>query len=164
MLLTLAYVPPYANSVGAECWNIATTNLSEDPYKKWKTQQRPRKKNELNNLKKVFDAASAITAIVNWLPNNTETYDNFKDMHHGIAKKIASRDEPQQNKAHRDIANKERVLEDAEDNDNDSDHEPKTLHLPDGNDSNDSDDEIEDELKGSNEDEEYSDENEDEDE
>jgi hypothetical protein len=50
----------------------------------------------LNNLKKVFDAASAMTAIVNWLPNNTETYDNFKDMHHGIAKKIASGDEPQQ--------------------------------------------------------------------
>ncbi len=43
-------------------------------------------KNELNNLKKVFDAASAMTAIRNWLPNNTETYDNFKDMHHGIAK------------------------------------------------------------------------------
>ncbi len=90
----------------------------------------------MNNLKKVFDAASAMTANVNWLPNNTETYDNFKVMHHGIAKKIASGDEPQQNKAHRDIANKERVLEDAEDNDNDPDHEPKTLHLPDGNDSN----------------------------
>ncbi len=53
----------------------------------------------MNNLKKVFDAASAMTAIVNWLPNNTETYDNFKDMHHGIAKKIASGDELQQNKA-----------------------------------------------------------------
>ncbi len=118
----------------------------------------------MNNLKKVFDAASAMTAIVNWLPNNTETYDNIKDMHHGIAKKIASGDEPQQNKAHRDIANKERVLEDTEDNDNDSDHEPKTLHLPDGNDSNDSDDEINHELKGSNEDEQYSDEDEDEDE
>jgi hypothetical protein len=37
-------------------------------------------------------------------------------------------------------------------------------HLPDGNDSNDSDDKIDDELKGSNEDEEYSDEDEDEDE
>jgi hypothetical protein len=37
-------------------------------------------------LKKVFDAASAMTAIENWLPNNTETYNNFKDMHHGIAK------------------------------------------------------------------------------
>jgi hypothetical protein len=24
-----AYVPPYANSVGAECWNIAKENLSE---------------------------------------------------------------------------------------------------------------------------------------
>jgi len=118
----------------------------------------------LNNLKKVFDAASAMTAIVNRLPNNTETYDNFKDMHHGIAKKIASGDEPQQNKANRDKANKERVLEDAEEDDDDSDHEPKTLHLPDGNDSNDSDDEINDELKGSNEDEEYSDEDEDEDE
>ena len=131
---------------------------------KQKSQQRPWKKNELNNLKKVFDAASAMTAIVNRLPNNTETYDNFKDMHHGIAKKIASGDEPQQNKANHDKANKERVLEDAEDNDNDSDHEPKTLHLPDGNDSNDSDNEIDNELKGSNEDEEYSDEDEDEDE
>jgi hypothetical protein len=59
---------------------------------------------------------------------------------------------------------KERVLEDAEDDDNDSDHEPKTLHLPDGNGSNGSDNEIDDELKGSNEDEEYSDEDEDEDE
>ncbi len=37
-------------------------------------------------------------------------------------------------------------------------------HLLDGNDSNDSDDEINDELKGSNEDDEYSDEDEDEDE
>ncbi len=118
----------------------------------------------MNNLKSVFDAASAITAIVNWLPNNTETYDNFEDMHHGIAKKIASGDEPQQKKANRYIANKERVLEDAEDDDNDSDHEPKTLHLPDGNDSNDSEDEIDDELKGTNKDEEYSDEDEDEDE
>ncbi len=117
----------------------------------------------MNNLKKVFDAASAMTAIVNQLPNNTETYDNFKDMHQGIAKKIASGDELQQNKANLDKANKERVLEDAEDDD-DSDHEPKTLHLPDGNDSNDSDDEIDDELKGSNEDEAYSDEDEDEDE
>ncbi len=43
------------------------------------------KPNELNNLKKVFDAASAMTVIVNQLPNNTETYNNFKDMHHGIA-------------------------------------------------------------------------------
>jgi hypothetical protein len=73
---------------------------------KRKSQQRPQKKNELNNLKKVFDAASAITAILNWLPNNTETYNNFKDMHHGIAKKIASGDELQQNKANRDKANK----------------------------------------------------------
>ncbi len=53
------------------------TNKAE----KWKSQQRPWKKNELNNLKKVFDAASAMIAIVNWLPNNTEAYDNFKDMH-----------------------------------------------------------------------------------
>jgi hypothetical protein len=29
--LTLAYFPPYANSVGAERWNIAKANLSEDP-------------------------------------------------------------------------------------------------------------------------------------
>jgi hypothetical protein len=108
---------------------------------KQKSQQRPWKKNELNNLKKVFDAASAMTAIVNWLPNNTETYDNFKDMHHCIAKKIASGDEPQQNKANRDKANKERVLENAEDNDDDSNHVPMTLHFPDGNDSNDSDNE-----------------------
>jgi hypothetical protein len=50
----------------------------------------------LNNLKKVFDAASSMTAIVNRLLNNTETYDNFKDMHHGVAKKIASGDKPQQ--------------------------------------------------------------------
>jgi hypothetical protein len=100
----------------------------------------------LNNLKKVFDAASAMTAIVNRLPNNTETYDNFKDMHHGIAKKIASGDEPQQNKANHDKVSKERVLEDAEDHDDDSDHEPKTLHLPDGNDNNDSNNEIDDEL------------------
>ncbi len=85
-------------------------------------------------------------------------------MHHGIAKKIASGDEPQQNKANCDKANKERVLEDTEDNENDSDHEPKTLHLSDGNDSNDSDNEVDNKLKGSNEDEEYSDENEDEDE
>ena len=77
--------------------------------------------------------------------------------------KIASGDEPQQNKANRDKANKERVLEDAEDNDNESDHEPMTLHLPDGNDSNDSDDEIDDKVKGSNEDDKYSDEDEDED-
>jgi hypothetical protein len=63
---------------------------------KQKSQQRPWKKNEWNNLKKFFDAASAMTAIVNRLPNNTETYDNFKDMHHGIAKKIASGHEPQQ--------------------------------------------------------------------
>ncbi len=118
----------------------------------------------MNNSKKVFDAASAMTAIVNQLPNNTETYNNLKDMHHGIAKKIASGDEPQQNKANRDKANKERVLKDAEDNDDDSDHEPKTLHPPDGNDSNDSDDKIDDEVKGSNEDEEYSDADEDEDE
>jgi hypothetical protein len=40
---------------------------------KQRSQQRPWKKNELNNLKKVFDAASAKTVIVNWLPNNTET-------------------------------------------------------------------------------------------
>jgi hypothetical protein len=131
---------------------------------KQKSKQRLWKKNELNNLKKVVDAASAMTAIVNWLPNNTETYDNFKDMHHGIAEKIASGNEPQQNKANRDKANKERVLEDAEDDDNDSDHEPTTLHLPDGNDSNDSDNEIDNEVKGSNEDDKYSDKNEDEDE
>jgi hypothetical protein len=67
--------------------------------------------------------------------------------------KIASGDEPQQNKAHRDKANKERVLEDAEDNDNNADHEPKTLHFPDGNDSNNSDDKINNKVKGSNEDE-----------
>ncbi len=115
-------------------------------------------------MKKVFDATSAMTAIVNWLANNTETYDNFKDMHHDIAKKIASGDAPQQNKANRDKANKEGVLEDAEQDDNDDDHEPMTLHLPDGNDSNDSDDQIDDEVKGSNEDNEYSDEDEDEDE
>jgi hypothetical protein len=52
---------------------------------KQRSQQRPMKPNELNNLKKVFDAASAMTVIVNQLPNNTETYNNFKDMHHGIA-------------------------------------------------------------------------------
>ncbi len=118
----------------------------------------------MNNLKKVFDAVSTMTAIVNWLPNNTETYNNSKDMHHVIAKKIASGDELQQKKANHYIANKERVLEDAEDDDNDSDHEPKTLHLPDGNGSNDSDDKIDDKLKGSNEDEEYIVEDEDEDE
>ncbi len=39
-----------------------------------------------------------------------------------------------------------------------------TLHLLDGNDSNDSDDEIDNKVKGSNEDEEYSDEDVDEDE
>ncbi len=128
---------------------------------KQKSQQRPWKKNELNKLKKVFEAASAMTAIVNWLPNNTETYDNFKDMHHGIAKKIASGDEPQQNKANRDKVNKERVLEDAEDDDVDSDHEPMTLRLPDGNDSNDSDNKIDNKVKGSNEDDKYSDEDED---
>jgi hypothetical protein len=83
-------------------------------------------------------------------------------MHHGIAKNIASGDEPQQNKANHDKANKERVLEDAEEDDDDNDHEPMTLHLPDGNDSNDSDDEIDDEVKGSNEDDKYSDEDEDE--
>ncbi len=27
-----AYVPPYANSVGAERWNIAKANLSKEPY------------------------------------------------------------------------------------------------------------------------------------
>ncbi len=27
-----AYVPPYANSVGAERWNIAKANLLEEPY------------------------------------------------------------------------------------------------------------------------------------
>ncbi len=43
-------------------------------------------------------------------------------------------------------------------------HEPTTLHLPDGNDSNDSDGEINNEVEGSNEDDEYSDEDEDEDE
>jgi hypothetical protein len=85
-------------------------------------------------------------------------------MHYGIAKKIASGDGPQQKKANRYIANKERVSEDAKDDGNDSDHEPKTLHLPDGNDSNDSDHEIDNKLKGFNEDEEYSDEDEDEDE
>ena len=51
-------------------------------------QQRPLKPNELNNLEKVFNAASAMAAIVDQLPNNTETYINFKDMHHGIAKKM----------------------------------------------------------------------------
>ncbi len=60
--------------------------------------------------------------------------------------------------------NKERVLEDAKDNDDDSDHEPTTLHLPDGNDSNDSDDKIDNKVKGFNEDDKYSDEDEDEDE
>ncbi len=45
------------------------------------------KPNELNNLKNMFDAASAMTAIVNQFSINTETYNNFKDMHHGIAKK-----------------------------------------------------------------------------
>ncbi len=119
----------------------------------------------MNNLKKVVDATSAMTAIVNWLPKNTETYDNFfKDMHHGIAKKIASGDEPQQNKANHDKVNKESVVEGADDDDNDSDHEPKILHLPDGNGSNDSDNKIDNKLKGSNKDEEYSDENEHEDE
>jgi hypothetical protein len=53
---------------------------------KQRNQQRPMKPNELNNLEKVFDAASAMAAIVDQLPNNTETYINFKDMHHGIAK------------------------------------------------------------------------------
>ncbi len=115
-------------------------------------------------MKNVFDAASAMTAIVNWLPNNIEIYNNFKDMHHGIAKKIASGDEPQQNKVNCDKANKERVLEDAEEDDDDDDHEPMTLHLPDGNDSNDSDNEIDAKVKGSNEDDKYSDEDEDEDE
>ncbi len=81
-----------------------------------------------------------------------------------LPKQIASGDELQQNKANCDKANKERVLRDAEDNDDDSNHEPMTLHLPDGNDSNDSDDEINNKVKGSNEDDEYSDENEDEDE
>ncbi len=99
-------------------------------------------------MKKVFDAASAMTAIVNQLPTNTEIYNNFKDMHHGIAKTIASGDEPQQNKANHDTANKERVLEDAEDNDDDSDHEPMTLHLPNSNDSNDSVDKIDNKVKG----------------
>ncbi len=75
-------------------------------------------------------------------------------MHHNIAKKIASGDNLQQNKANRDKTNKERVLEDAEDNDNDSNHKPTTLHLPDGNDSNDSDNKINDKVKGSNEDDE----------
>jgi hypothetical protein len=131
---------------------------------KQKSQQRPWKNKELNNLTKVFDAASEMTAIVNQLPNNTETYDKFKDMHHGIVKKIASGDEPQQNKANRDKANKERVLEDADNNDDDSDHEPTTLHLPDGNGSNDSDNKIDKKVKGSNEDDKYSDEDEDEDE
>ncbi len=28
----LAYVLPYANSVGAECWNKAKANFMEDPY------------------------------------------------------------------------------------------------------------------------------------
>jgi hypothetical protein len=69
------------NAVLLDCVNKA---------EKQKSQQRPWKKNELNNLKKVFDAASAMTAIVNWSPNNTETYNNFNDMHHCIAKKIAS--------------------------------------------------------------------------
>jgi hypothetical protein len=32
--------------------------------------------------------ASAMTAIVDQLANNIETYINFKDMHHGIAKKL----------------------------------------------------------------------------
>ncbi len=104
----------------------------------------------MKNLKKNFDAAATMTAIVNWLPTNIETYDNFKDMHHGIAKKIASGDELQQNKANHDKANKERVLEDTEKDDNDSDHEPTTLHFPDGNDSNDSDDKINNKVKGSN--------------
>jgi hypothetical protein len=85
-------------------------------------------------------------------------------MHHGIAKKIASGDEPQQIKANCDKTNKDRVLEDAEDDNDDSDHEPMTLYLPDGNDSNDSDNKINDEFKGSNEDDKYSDEDEDEDE
>ncbi len=132
------------------------------------------KPNELNNLKKVFDAASAMTAIVNQLPNNTETYNNFKDMHHGIAKKFASGDEPQQNKAKRDKAHKKRVLDDSEDNekrvlddskdnDDDSDHQEKTLQLPDGKDSNDSDDLNDNKVKGSNEDDKSEDEDEDED-
>jgi hypothetical protein len=133
---------------------------------KRRSQQRPMKPNELNNLKKVFDAASAMAAIVNLLPNNTETYNNFKDMHHGIAKKNALEDEPQQNKAKRDKAHRKRVLDDSEDdekrvlddsedNDNDSDHQEKTLHLPDGKDSNDSDNKSDDEVKGSYEDDEY---------
>jgi hypothetical protein len=29
---TLAYVPPYANSVGAERWNIARANFPGEPY------------------------------------------------------------------------------------------------------------------------------------
>ena len=28
----LAYVPPYANRVGAERWNMASSKISEDPY------------------------------------------------------------------------------------------------------------------------------------
>jgi hypothetical protein len=141
---------------------------------KQRSQQRPMNPNELNNLKKVFDAASAMTAIVNQLPNNTETYNNFKDMHHDIPKKIASGDEPQQNKAKRDKVHKKRVLDDSEDNkkrvlddseddEDDSDHQEKTLHLLDGEDSNDSDDKNDNKVKGSKEDDKYEDEDEDED-
>jgi hypothetical protein len=47
----------------------------------------------LANLNKVFDAASAMRAIVNKLDDNTDTYNNFKQIHDGITTKITSMDE-----------------------------------------------------------------------
>jgi hypothetical protein len=30
--VVFAYVPPYANSIGAECWNIVKATLLEEAY------------------------------------------------------------------------------------------------------------------------------------
>ncbi len=46
--------------------------------------------------------------------------------------------------------NEKRVSDDSEDNDNDFDHQEKTLHLPDGKDSNDSDNENDNKVKRAN--------------
>ena len=43
----------------------------------------------------MFDAASVMTAIVNKLDNNSDTYNNVKQMHDSITTKIASINEMQ---------------------------------------------------------------------
>jgi hypothetical protein len=72
---------------------VATVNATLidclEKAEKQKKQERQVVPRELANLKKVFDATSAMMAIVNKLDNNTDTYNDFKQMHDSITTMIA---------------------------------------------------------------------------